>query len=242
MEAKSNIVLHRGSRLVTRAELAQVETPVTTRTYRAVAFPELVEVISDRLAAKGITIEREQLALNPSNNKLFGLFDLTGANGQKEYGRSLGFRTSHDRSLAIHLVVGARIFICDNLALSGESQIVRAAHYRRLSLNYEIDSGLDRYFQACRVFDHSVGAMKSARVDGEAAKALIFDIFQQGILSHTLFNEVASNFFKAQELGYEDCIPRSQWGAHNACTRALKGAPPQAAMAHLQRLGRFFSS
>lgn len=240
METKGSTLIAKQSRIVTRQELANIPTPLTTRTYRAVPFIDLVHVIEERLAHRGLTIEREQLAVNPSNTKLFGVLDLERYGSNNEYGGAIGFRTSHDKSLAIHIVAGARVFVCDNLALTGQSVLVRAAHYRSLSLNYSIDSGLDRYFKAARAFDQHISALKTVALDNEAAKVLFFDLFHSGTLSQTLFNEVASNYFRAHELQYADCEPRTLWGAHNACTRALKGAPPQAGVNQLQRVGAFF--
>ncbi len=48
---------------------------------------------------------------------MFGVINFE--NGTSDYGYSVGFRNSHDKSMVAGICAGARVFVCDNLALSG---------------------------------------------------------------------------------------------------------------------------
>jgi predicted SpoU family rRNA methylase len=51
---------------------------------------------------------------------------LTYSNGvEEDMGLSIGIRNSYDKSMSIGVALGARVFVCDNLAISGEIRIVR---------------------------------------------------------------------------------------------------------------------
>jgi hypothetical protein len=71
-----------------------------------------------------LAVEDERYALARAGNQMFGV--LTCRNGHTaKWGLAIGIRSSYDRSLAVHLVAGSRVFVCDNLAFHGESQVSR---------------------------------------------------------------------------------------------------------------------
>ena len=49
---------------------------------------------------------------------MFGVFTLMSRD--KDKARMLGFRNSVDKTLVVGLTAGTRVFVCDNLAFSGE--------------------------------------------------------------------------------------------------------------------------
>ena len=49
---------------------------------------------------------------------MFGLWELNRMDNGHRW--AIGFRNSYDRSMSIGIAAGTRVFICDNLALSGE--------------------------------------------------------------------------------------------------------------------------
>lgn len=236
------------ARLVNRAELAQVPTPQGTWSWKPIPHADLVTTLDMKLGERGWSVAKEQLAVTPNGMKLFGTFDLArtdGGDGGLQVpgtGTALGFRASNDRSIRIEVCAGARVFVCDNMAFSGDSILMARKHTRGLYLGFEIDRALDGYFQYLRNFETDVNRAMATRIGDRTAKVLLFDLFNQGILSPSLFDRVAANYFKAETLGLEDSKPRSIWGLHNACTRALKDMTPASAFTSTQKLGRFLLS
>lgn len=236
----NGLVLHNPkfqSQVVTREQLAQYQPPVGTSTWRPVAHAELVETLTDGLADYGLQIRREQLAVGKGGLALFGTFDL--GDGSTTRAMALGFRHSNDKRLPVHIVGGARVFVCDNLALSGEKIALRK-HSRGLRLAEVIREGLSRFFQGYRMLEQSIARAENEALTDDEAKVRLFDLRYQGVLPVSIYDEAAVNYFRAEQLGYEDSAPRSSWGLHNACTRAVKALAPASQFRVLTDLGRRF--
>ena len=117
----SGLMVHAGGIRRTREELTDLPTPAATDTWKPVPHWELVASLAVGLAHQGITIAREQYATSHRDARLFGVLDLLIPDvAEPDYGMSLGLRGSNDKSLAIQAVAGARVFVCDNLAFSGD--------------------------------------------------------------------------------------------------------------------------
>lgn len=225
--------------MVDRAGLARFQPPVGTSTWRPVAHAELVGNIIDQLPRLGLTVVREQYAVGKGGLALFGTLDLKNGHGSEERGIALGFRHSNDRRLPVHLVGGARVFVCDNLALSGE-KIALHRHSRGLHLAQLIRRGLDRFMDAYRRFEANVIEAERIPIEDNDAKVKLFDLRYQGVLPVSIFDEAAQNYFRAAQFGYADSAPRTSWGLHNACTRAVKALAPASQFRTLTDLGRAF--
>jgi len=120
----STLTLHRGGWSASPADLASVPVPDGTPSYVPVPYGRLVEEVKLHIPRFGLTIEDERYALAREGKQLFGV--LTCKNGHaSDWGLAIGLRSSYDRSLAVELVAGSRVFVCDNLAFHGESQASR---------------------------------------------------------------------------------------------------------------------
>jgi hypothetical protein len=72
------------------------------------------------------------------------------------------------------------------------------------------------------------------------AKVLIYDALHQGVIPHRLRPDVHEAYFRAADLGYVDCAPRSVLGLHNAFTRSFKALNPAPAYTANVALTRLF--
>src|SRR5262245_46319167 len=123
----SGTLSHSASDLVTRSELAAIPVPPATASWKPIAHGELVQAIERQLLVRGIRIEKEQYAIQRQGARLFAVLDLAiesvaGATA------AIGIRTSNDRSMALEVAVGAKVFVCDNLAFSGDLIALRRKH------------------------------------------------------------------------------------------------------------------
>lgn len=225
--------------LVTREQLARFTPPVGSSTWRPVAHAELVETIHDQLARYNLRVAREQYAVGKEGLALFGTIDMQAENNGSTRTMALGLRHSNDKALAINLVGGARVFVCDNLALSGE-KIVLHKHSRSMRLSWLIREGLGRFLDAFKRFNANVIEAEGHVIEDDEAKVRLFDLRYDGVLPVSIFDEASTNYFRAEKLGYEDSAPRTVWGLHNACTRAVKALAPATQFRVLTDLGRSF--
>jgi len=214
----SDVLTHRGAQVVTRAELARIPTPTGTHTFKPVAHAELVDVLTSRLQERGLAITREKLAVSANGMQIFGALDFQNGSHLPGIGRAMGFHAGNDKSLSINIVAGVTVFICDNLSLSGSAIVLKRKHSRNLSLANEINLALDRFETGRRVFEQSIERLQACAISDERAKVAIFDMVYTGVLGQSMFDEVAQNYFKAEDRGLEDSAPRTAWGLHNAAT------------------------
>jgi hypothetical protein len=115
----ATLIAHRRAQVIPKADLYQIEPPAPTKSWRPISHGQLVETIHRNLQRKGVEVVREEYAVQRQNLLLFGVMDL-------QYGRTeeltaaLGLRTSNDKSFALQIAVGCRVFVCDNLAFTGD--------------------------------------------------------------------------------------------------------------------------
>jgi Acyl-CoA dehydrogenase, C-terminal domain len=57
---------------------------------------------------------------------------------------AIGLRNSHDKSFRLSCTVGVRVFVCENLAFSGDFTAVLAKHSKNFSLEDSLAIGVDR--------------------------------------------------------------------------------------------------
>src|SRR5215469_13877248 len=101
-----------------RTELAQIPVPQATRTHRPVPHHEIVEALVETLSFRHIGVVNEEYAVSADGMKMFGVLDLETQ--MEGYRFSIGVRNSHDKSLRLALCCGIRVFVCWNMAFSGD--------------------------------------------------------------------------------------------------------------------------
>lgn len=71
----------------------------------------------------GHDLLEEHYGVTPDGDRFFGVLSLKSPYG--DYVDMVGLRNSHDKSFPISISIGSRVFVCDNLAFSGEHIIKR---------------------------------------------------------------------------------------------------------------------
>ena len=240
----NGLIVHAGGIRRTRDELRGLATPPATDTWRPVPHFELVASLVDGLGHQGITIAREEYATSHSDARLFGVLDLLiPGTAEPDYGMSLGLRGSNDKSLAISAVAGARVFVCDNLAFSGDggTVVLRKRHTSRLDLSRVVPPSIDAYLEKAGLFKLDIERMKNADLTDGRAKEVIFDAFARNpILPRRLFPIISGLYFDddEQRAKFPD---RTLWGLNNAFTEAVKILKPSPQADGQLRIGRFFA-
>jgi Domain of unknown function (DUF932) len=236
-KAGSTLMAHVDCDMVNRKDLIDIPTPEATDSYFPVPHIQLVETLQAQLLRRMITIEREQFAVRADGSRLFATFDLAIHAEEKTSIASLGLRTSHDKSLSIQIVAGMRVFVCDNLVLSGDFVALKRKHTSGLDLPGEIYGALDLYMQHHRKLVSHVSDLQARELTDEAAKAIMFDAFRQKVMPTRLLESVATNYFEPPHAEFQ---PRTAWSLHNAFTEVAKELPLNVRMRATQELGSFF--
>lgn len=125
MSNKLNLILHCGSKKVEREQLAQVVTPDATESWQPVPHNDFVDGVRETLLRSGLSIVQEVHGLSEDGNRYFGMLQINGGENDSDYGFIAGLRNSHDKTFSAGLAAGSGVFVCDNLAFSGEVRLAR---------------------------------------------------------------------------------------------------------------------
>jgi hypothetical protein len=234
----SGTLSHAQSELVSRTELLRIPPPPGTATWRPIAHGDLIAALDRQLLVRGITIRKEAFAIQRGGARLFAVLDLS-LESSAEFSAAMGIRTANDRSMALEIAVGVKVFVCDNLAFSGDLIALRRKHTARFDLNADISRAVDRYQEHLVALQRTIAAAQEAPIADEEAKCLIFEAFHDEIVPIRYFGQVAETYFNPGE-DMSDVQPRTMWGLHNAFTRAVRQMAPAPAFAATTELGKFF--
>ena len=219
-----SLMIHRGGHIVTRDDLALVPVPETTESYLPVPHDHLADTLSaiGQDILKGFTLHKEQYALAREGNQLFGVHVFKSSH--TELGLSIGFRNSYDKSMAVGIAIGAEVFVCDNLALTGDITIMKK-HTQNVWQGLE-DAAISTLYRSQKNFEKIVAdseTMKEAAIGDTDAFQLIGLMFGHGIMSPRQLPVVKNEWLHPS---HDDFKPRNMWSFYNAATEALKSCPP----------------
>jgi hypothetical protein len=223
------LIAHSGAEYIDREGLKMLETPQGTATWTPIPHYDLVTALEGQLKARNIHIVKEQFAVQKA--KLFGVID-TDYQMTEEGGAAIGIRTANDKSLALQLAIGFRIFVCDNMAFHGDLIALRRKHTANLDLHAEFAAGVGRYVQGYQKLQENIDWWKERTVSKERGKQLIYDIFQQKIVPVRLFHPTVHAWEAAQD--------KTMWRLHNCMTAHIKDLKPAPAFTATLQLSRFF--
>ncbi len=140
----ATLTAHRGATLVTREKLAQYEPPEPEGRWRPVKHSLIVDLMHEELDRREIQITKEEYAIQREGNYLFAALT-TNWLETEEFAASIAFRHSNDKSEAMKMYAGVYVFVCDNMALSGDEIILNRKHTTRLNVAAELTKAFDRY-------------------------------------------------------------------------------------------------
>ena len=122
---KSNLCLHSGANKVERGQLLTVATPERTKSWVPVPHMTFLDQVVETLNRNHLSVVTESHGLTRDGKRYFGLLQVANGHNADDFGLVVGLRNSHDKSFPAGLVVGASVFVCDNLSFSGEVKLAR---------------------------------------------------------------------------------------------------------------------
>jgi hypothetical protein len=163
-------------------------------------------------------IEASEFAVSPDGMKMFGLLEI---NAEYEGVRfAIGCRNSNDKSMRIGLVAGYRVFVCDNMSLSGDFNPLHAKHTKHFDLIEAVSMGVDRLHRGWEPLKQLIDFKRKTILQPDEARVLIYKAFAQHKLPVSLFKAVSGS--------YEDHDDDSLWGIEQHFTDAFKSLNPLA--------------
>ena len=135
MTASKGLMLHCGANVVEFDEVKSVKIPEATNSFQPIPHHMLVNMMLEEFAKRDIEVKDSAHCLGKKGGHYFGLFEVLMPNTLGQEGGThnlvIGLRNSHLKDLLASLIGGGRVFICDNLCLSGE---IHLGHKHTLSI------------------------------------------------------------------------------------------------------------
>lgn len=221
--SKLNLVLHTGGATVDRHRLDTAFTPPATDTWFPIPHTLLVETVVDQLQSNGLQVVEQVHALARDDQRYFGLLQVRNGHNPDDYGLVLGLRNSHDQSFPAALVVGSGVFVCDNLAFSGEIKIGRRhTRYIERDLPSLVNVALGRLSALRRSQDIRIAAYKTTELSAELSDHIILNAFRSGLINTQRIPLVVKEYKAPRHPEFaKDGF--TAWRLFNAFTEALKG-------------------
>ena len=216
------VLIARNERL-TREQLALVPTPEGTATHKRVPHAQVVTALVETLGFRHISVVGEEYAVSRDGMKMFGVMELDqGMHGARF---ALGVRNSHDKSFRLAVTVGYKVFVCENLAFSGDFSPVLAKHSKNFSLQNALSVGVDNMQRNFQPMVEAVDRWRGSQLSDVSAKLIIYQAFVEGNLEvpRHLARSVHDLYFNPK---HEEFASRNMWSLSNAFTSAFKELEP----------------
>ena len=148
-----------------------------------------------------------------------------------------GLRTGNNKTMSLQICAGLSVFVCDNLAFRGDMIALKRKHTSGLNLKEELTLAVIRFQDHFGRLTREIGSLKDRKLLDLEAKAMIHDVFAQGLMPVRFLPEVSRQYFEPALAEFE---PRNAWSLHNAFTGAAKEMPMPTRMPAIQAVGKLF--
>jgi hypothetical protein len=237
---QTNLILHCGASKVERAEVENVPTPDATDTWTPIPHMQLIQQIEDTLKGDGLSIVNQTHGLTRGGARYFGLMQIANGHNSDDYSWVLGARNSHDKSFPAGLVVGASVFVCDNLSFSGEIRMARkhTVHIMR-DLPGLVQRSIGQLMSRWHDQDTRIEAYKNFELTDMQAHDLIVRAIDARSATST---QVPPLLKEWRHPRHEAFAPRTAWSLFNSFTEVMKGLSLNELSTRTQRLHGLFDS
>ncbi len=238
-ENGSTLMAHCGARKVTRDELKEMPLPEATKTHQPLSHFGIVEVLEEALSFRHLRVVKDEYAVSQDGLKMFGVMDLDAAFEEGRF--SIGLRNSNDKSMRLALTAGYRVFVCDNMAFSGDFSPLLHKHTSKLNLTDLIAVAVDRIYRGLDSIANQIKLMREYGLTDNDARLIIYRAFVEKVLKgvpRQLMPAVHANYF---DPGHEDFRSRNLWSLSNAFTSAFKSLGPLKQFEATAKLGLYMS-
>lgn len=229
---------------VDESRVRSVDAPEGTDTWCPIPHYQLLDEVQEVMSEKGMIIDptSKQFGLKRGNNQMFAVFKII-AESDSDFGLSVGIRNSIDKSLSAALCFGSHVFVCDNLAFSGEESLARK-HTKNIldDLRMLIGDALDKANVFKSFQTRLYAELAQYEISDTVAHDLMIRAFKNDAIPVSRISHVLSEWEKPS---YPEFEPRTAWSLFNAFTESAKvgfARNPQTASQRTMKLTRLMQS
>lgn len=219
---RTNLFLHTGGQSVSFEDVCHVQTPKPEGVWHPIGHDILIEQIELGLQAANLGIVNRQHSLAKDGKRYFGLYQVEAKDFEgRDYALVMGLRNSHDKMFPAGITVGSQVFVCDNLAFSGEIVLGRRHTTNILKdLPAMVTKAIGDLGSMWNAQDKRFEAYKERTLTNEAAHDIMVNAVIAQALPVTSVPKVISEWHNPS---HDEFSNRNVWRLYNAFTEALKG-------------------
>lgn len=214
------LILHCGGELVDFAAIQDSVTPPPDGSHYPIPHARILELATAGLEAQGLHVESGEHALANDGMRYFGLLRLTNGSENSDYGLIAALRNTHDKSYAASMALGSHVFVCDNLAFSGEVTFARKhTRFAMDDLPRLVNDALGRLGNLKRSQEMRIEGYKAAELSDDQVYATIVRATLARVLPNSKIKAVVDQWHIPK---HEEFEPRTGWSLFNGFTEVLK--------------------
>lgn len=233
------MLMKSNSEIVTFGKAVTIPLPEATRSYQPVSNRYLINAVTDSIERQGLKLDTLELAVSKDYQKLFGCAKVKHENEQ--LAPAICFRNSYDKSMSVGLASGAKVFVCDNLQISGDSFTKLRKHTTNVmnDVDYLVDEAVAAVIPDFKKELLTIEEMEFTYISLEKGYEFLGLLRGKGVLNSKCFNIALKEWQKPQH----ECFPSNNlWSLYNACTEGLKGLNASDAMQSMVKFDRAFKA
>ncbi len=221
----SGLILHCGGQKVDFAAVQDSVTPAPQDTHYPIPHARILELATEGLEAQGLHVVSGEHALANDGMRYFGLLKLTNGSDHEDFGLIAALRNTHDKSFAASMALGSHVFVCDNLAFSGEVTFARKhTRFASQDLPRLVNDALGRLGSLKRSQEMRIDGYKAAELSDDQAYATIVRASLAKVVPNAKIRDVVEQWHQPAHQEFE---PRTGWSLFNGFTEVLKQYPAE---------------
>ena len=210
-------------KFVDRNEVALVDTPDSTLTWKPVPHIKVIDAVTEVVKAHKWQITEEQFGLAREGQKLFGVMKINKSSSS-DWVRCIGLRNSHDKSFSVGLSAGISVMVCSNMAFGGTT-IIKRRHTSRIELTELVDIAVNELENEFLMLEKVCEDLKVQYISNDdEARSRIVRAAEIGAINSCDIVPVFREFKRPQ---HEEFSEPTRWSLLNAFTETIKKYTPQ---------------
>lgn len=217
---------------LTREELAEKPIPKPmSETHKVIPHLEFIQGVEAAFCGNDYEVSGDSIVVNESGNLLFATLELRPLKEElrssREYGLTVGLRSSYNQRLPLGVVAGYRVVVCSNMAFSGDFSPIFRKHTKNAEVSEVAASAVGAWLKQSTQLNSQVQLLKDKLVPDREAEKFLYDFFVvQKLAPLRLLPEIHRSYFD----GEYETVPqreafrkRNLWSLSNAVTYAFRG-------------------
>lgn len=210
-------------KFVSRDEVARIDTPCSTDTWRPVPHIDVIEAVTKVVRAHDWKIDGEKFGLAREGQKMFGVMEIARSSSP-EWHRCIDIRNSHDKSFAVGLSAGIVVCVCTNMAFGGTT-VIKRRHTSGIDLAELIDRAVVSLEDDFLTTETVCEDLKDVYLkDDDEARSSIVRAAELGVINSCDILPVYREFKSPSHAEFKE---PTRWSLMNALTETIKKYSPQ---------------